>query len=210
MKSDENISLRVLQAIEDNENVSQRLIASELGIAVGLTNSYVKRLIKKGFVKIQNASPNRYLYYLTPRGFAEKSRLTSEFLSQSLSLFRLARSEGANLLLDAKSRGLRRIGLVGKSELCEITILNASEHGADLVAIVDPVAASTTSSFMKIPVYADLESCVPVDAFMITALRNPQAVYDDLIHIVPNDRILTMKFLDVRRQEEVVRVGGAS
>ena len=63
--------------VEENSQITQRSLASELGIALGLTNAYLKRCVRKGWVKINQAPANRYAYYLTPRGFAEKSRLTA-------------------------------------------------------------------------------------------------------------------------------------
>ncbi|NIQ08836.1 MAG: winged helix-turn-helix transcriptional regulator, partial [Gammaproteobacteria bacterium] len=77
----ESLTLEILQAIEQNNDVTQRHLASHLGVALGLANSYLKRCVRKGLVKIQHVPANRYLYYLTPKGFAEKSRLTAKYLS---------------------------------------------------------------------------------------------------------------------------------
>ena len=80
-------TLEILDIVQRNEQVSQRHLASQLGVALGLANSYLKRCVKKGWVKVQQAPANRYLYYLTPTGFAEKSRLTAEYLSTSLGFY---------------------------------------------------------------------------------------------------------------------------
>ena len=77
------IMLGLLDAVEQDRAQSQRLLASELGIALGLVNAYLKRCIKKGLVKVRSAPARRYAYYLTPQGFAEKSRLTVQYLSYS-------------------------------------------------------------------------------------------------------------------------------
>ena len=74
---DERIVLNLLNSVDDGAQ-SQRRIAEELGIALGLVNAYLKRCIKKGLVKVSQAPARRYAYYLTPEGFAEKSRLTVE------------------------------------------------------------------------------------------------------------------------------------
>ncbi len=78
---DARIMLGVLQAVEAGEVRSQRHLAAELGIALGLANAYVKRCIRKGLMKVSEVPARRYAYYLTPQGFAEKSRLTAEYLS---------------------------------------------------------------------------------------------------------------------------------
>ena len=78
-KADEaEITLGILNAVHQNERITQRSVAQELGIALGLANAYLKRCAKKGLIKVSQAPANRYAYYLTPQGFAEKSRLTAE------------------------------------------------------------------------------------------------------------------------------------
>src|SRR5690349_8309728 len=90
---DDRILLGLLESVERDGGQSQRRIASELGIALGLVNAYLKRCVKKGLVKVSEAPARRYAYYLTPQGFAEKSRLTVEYLSHSFSFFRQAKLE---------------------------------------------------------------------------------------------------------------------
>ena len=67
---DARIMLGVLQAVEAGEVRSQRHLAAELGIALGLANAYVKRCIRKGLLKVSEVPARRYAYYLTPQGFA--------------------------------------------------------------------------------------------------------------------------------------------
>src|SRR6187549_1606185 len=81
--SEAEITLGLLTAIEENSAVTQRSVASDLGIALGLANSYLKRCVRKGLVKVAQVPSRRYAYFLTPQGFAEKSRLTAEYLSHS-------------------------------------------------------------------------------------------------------------------------------
>src|SRR5499433_4529760 len=98
------IMLGLLDAVEQNRPQSQRLLASELGIALGLVNAYLKRCIKKGLVKVRSAPARRYAYYLTPQGFAEKSRLTVEYLSYSFGFFRQAKADCVRAFALAKER----------------------------------------------------------------------------------------------------------
>jgi len=78
------LTLELLEAIEARSDVTQRHLADRLGVALGLANSYLKRCARKGLIKVHQAPANRYLYYLTPQGFAEKARLTGEYLTSSL------------------------------------------------------------------------------------------------------------------------------
>ena len=90
---DAEITLGILNAVHENERITQRSIAEDLGIALGLANAYLKRCARKGLIKVRQAPANRYAYYLTPQGFAEKSRLTGEYLSDSFHFFRQARNQ---------------------------------------------------------------------------------------------------------------------
>jgi DNA-binding MarR family transcriptional regulator len=77
----EDIVLGVLTAIDRDSNTSQRTISRELDVALGLANAYLKRCVRKGLIKIKQVPRRRFAYYLTPQGFAEKTRLTAEYLS---------------------------------------------------------------------------------------------------------------------------------
>src|ERR1700749_1759213 len=111
----ERIVLGLLSSVESDGARSQRHIAAELGIALGLVNVYLKRCVKKGLVKVNDAPARRYAYYLTPTGFAEKSRLTVRYLSDSFSFFRLAKGDCARVFEQAKASGYARLLLAGKS-----------------------------------------------------------------------------------------------
>ena len=95
------IMLGLLDAVEQDRAHSQRHLASELGIALGLVNAYLKRCMKKGLVKVRQAPARRYAYYLTPQGIAEKSRLTVENLSYSIGIIRQAKTDSYDLLRGA-------------------------------------------------------------------------------------------------------------
>src|SRR3972149_3537538 len=92
-KKDSTVILGILETVGRNGNVSQRTLAAEFGIALGLMNAYVKRCVKKGLIKVQEVPPRRFAYYLTPRGFAEKSRLTAGYLTSSFDFFRRTRQD---------------------------------------------------------------------------------------------------------------------
>src|ERR1700676_2593261 len=137
-QDNERVVLDLLTSVEHDGGRSQRRIAAELGIALGLVNAYLKRCVKKGLVKVHDAPARRYAYYLTPHGFAEKSRLTIQYLSDSFSFFRLAKGDCARAFGMAKASGFSRVVLAGKSDLAEIAILCAVEADLTIVAIVDP------------------------------------------------------------------------
>src|ERR1017187_2487115 len=101
----EHIVLGLLESVERDGAQSQRKLASELGIALGLCNAYLKRCVTKGLVKMSAVPTRRYAYYLTPKGFAEKSRLTVDYLSFSFEFFRRARADCSAVLIASNARG---------------------------------------------------------------------------------------------------------
>src|ERR1700687_3005410 len=90
--------LTVLEAVAGDQHITQRNLAVRLGIALGLTNIYLKRLIRKGYIKCINVQSNRLLYLITPQGIAEKTRLTYEFMEYSLHLYRDVRRHLSEVL----------------------------------------------------------------------------------------------------------------
>jgi predicted transcriptional regulator len=196
----ERIVLGLLSSVENDGARSQRRIAAELGIALGLVNAYLKRCVKKGLVKVQDAPARRYAYYLTPQGFAEKSRLTVQYLSDSFSFFRTAKDDCTRLYKEAASRGFERLVLGGKSDLAEIAILCAVEAGATVVAIVDP--KSEGDRFVGVEVvgsYADVKG--GFDAIIVTDVARAQASYELALEAADRDRVLVPVLLGLRRQK---------
>lgn len=143
-------TLEILDIVQRNEQISQRHLARQLGVALGLANSYLKRCVKKGWVKVQQAPANRYLYYLTPTGFTEKSRLTAEYLSSSLSFYREAGDSCKRVFDECERNGWQRLLLCGMSELAEIATLRALERGATIVGFYDPASERETFSGKRI------------------------------------------------------------
>src|SRR4051812_8348549 len=134
------IMLGLLESVERDGGQTQRRLASELGVALGLVNAYLKRCVKKGLLKAGEAPTRRYGYYLTPQGFAEKASLTVDYLAYSFSLFRKARSEYGEVLGAASARGFSRVALAGVSDLAEIATICALDVGTEVVAVVDPLS----------------------------------------------------------------------
>lgn len=195
----DRIVLNLLNSVEDGAQ-SQRRIAEELGIALGLVNFYLKRCIKKGLVKVRQAPARRYAYYLTPHGFAEKSRLTVAYLSYSFSFFREARADCAELFQSAKARNLHSLVLFGKSDLAEIAILSAVDSGVSIVSIVDEGASPGLFIGIKtVPSFDAIE--VPFDAVVITDLFNGRKSFDSAVERYGKERVLAPKLLDLNEAE---------
>jgi DNA-binding MarR family transcriptional regulator len=167
---DDGIVLAVLDVVERDPTVTQRSVASELGIALGLANAYLRRCIRKGLIKVGQVPRRRYAYYLTPQGFAEKSRLTATYLADSFSLFRMARSQCGDVFAAAAARGQKRLVLLGHGDLAEIAHLVARDHGIEIAGVVGWTG-------MPDGLAAELAALGQVDGLVVTELTNPSEVF---------------------------------
>jgi hypothetical protein len=127
--------LLILTEIAEGRAVTQRGLSQSLGIALGLTNLYIKRLARKGYIKITTIPPNRLRYLVTPKGLAEKSRLTFEYMRLSLSLFQQTRQVLRGALEPAVTAGMTRFALYGVGEAAELAYLTLREFGLEPVAV---------------------------------------------------------------------------
>jgi DNA-binding MarR family transcriptional regulator len=185
--------LELLDAVQQRSDLSQRHLARQMGVALGLANSYLKRCIRKGLIKISTAPANRYLYYLTPKGFSEKSRLTARYLSISFDFYRRAGESCAKALSDCRARGWRRVVLCGASDLAEIAALRALELDVAVVGVVD--AASDRQRLIGHPVWRTLKQAESFDGCLLTDLESPAERYRELAAAVGRERVLVPDIL---------------
>jgi len=191
------IMLGLLESVERGGATSQRSLADELGIALGLVNAYLKRCVKKGLVKVRQAPARRYAYYLTPHGFAEKSRLTVEFLSSSFGFFRQAKADCSAALQVAAARGFDRIALAGISDLAEVAMICAPECGVKITAVVD--GSSKLTRFVGVPVVTSFEAIDGgFDGVLITDLQTARETFETALARVGTERVLTPRLLGLR------------
>ncbi|MGE0254620.1 MAG: winged helix-turn-helix transcriptional regulator [Alphaproteobacteria bacterium] len=198
-KSDETAyTLGLLDAVEEDVALTQRRVAADLGVALGLANALIRRCVRKGLIKVTSAPAGRYVYYMTPKGFAEKSRLTAEYLKTSLNFFRQARDEMASVMDEARARGWQRVALVGAGELAEIATLAVRETSIELVCVVD--AAVNRPSVFGVPVVANAADAGLVDGVILTDVTAPRAAFERACEEYGADRVLAPPLLRVRRR----------
>ena len=190
---EDTLTLEILETIEQQNDVTQRHLADHLDIALGLANSYLKRCARKGLIKIQQAPANRYLYYLTPKGFAEKSRLTAKYLTVSFEFYRRAGESLNRVYRECKTRKLERIIFFGVSELAEIAALRAQEQDVLVVGTCDPNFGR--SRFLGLPVWKKLGDAEAYDACLLTTLSETANSYRMLIDEIGQERVLVPSIL---------------
>jgi len=200
LKLADRATLSLLSVLEDDGHATQRGLAVRIGVALGLTNSLLKRAVRKGLVKVKDVPAKRFAYYVTPKGFSEKSRLVAEYLTSSLTFFRQARDEYTDLCQQAMDCGHKRIALYGAGELAEIAILSAQEVEVEVCGVVH--TGSNQAHFCGLPIYSALDVALArnVDAVVITSIDAPQAAYDHLVQHVSADRVFAAPMLHVSRK----------
>lgn len=137
MRDETDRDLTILSAIAENDRVTQRHLARELGVAVSLANLYLRRLAFKGLVRVINIRPNRLRYILTPKGIAEKSHLTYAYMCRTFDRYRQARQALRDALRPLSETGYKRIAFYGTGEAAEVAYLCLREVGLDLSAVFE-------------------------------------------------------------------------
>jgi DNA-binding MarR family transcriptional regulator len=138
---------QILTEIERGQSVSQRSLANSLGIALGLTNLLVSRLVRKGWVRIVRVRPNRFRYLLSPAGVAEKARVSRLYLQDSIRFYVMARDRIRESLATVGAPS--RIVFYGTDEVAEIAFVCLQETALELVAVT---GENTGRRFFGLPV----------------------------------------------------------
>lgn len=185
-------NLRALEAIDQDDHITQRILAGKLGIALGLTNLYLRRLVRKGYVKCVNVQSNRLRYLLTPKGIAEKTRLTYEFMEYSLMLYGRVRQHLRTVLEPHVLDNRKRVALYGTGEAAELAYLSIAELGLELVAVFD---GGATGRFLGRPI-RDIgdHNQVAFDLLLVATLEYSEPVVEHLIELgVQRERLVTLR-----------------
>ena len=143
-------TLQILDHVEKTPLLTNRRVASKLDVSVKLAHALVKQLVQKGMLDIRKHHSRRWDYFLTPKGIAEKARLTYEFIDFTMQFYREARRRSSEVLAQARKSGVTRVAFLGASELAEIAFLGIQEQRLQLVDVFDDALAG--QKFLGLPV----------------------------------------------------------
>jgi DNA-binding MarR family transcriptional regulator len=107
----------LLEQIENDPNVTQASLATQLGVAVGTVNWHIKRMIAKGYVKVKRAERRKLRYIITPEGIAFRAHLTIDYIEQSFLLYRNIRKRVRELLVELKHDGYDCVRILSETHL---------------------------------------------------------------------------------------------
>ena len=191
MHKDDLRVLQIMEHIEQNSAITQRELAGKLNISVGMTNIFLKRIIRKGFFKIKTIPRNRLVYLFTPQGMIEKSRLTLEYLRYSLGLFANLKHHIREKLQQLEREGINKVVFDGVGEVSEISYLFLQETHITLVAVIDD---ETGGSFFQTPVVpVEGLDAVSYDAILIMSLDDIEQKVTRLKRLgIPEEKIIPL------------------
>lgn len=182
-------TLQLLEAIAADKRTSQRELSDVLQISLGLVNSFIKRLVKKGYCKVMTVPKNRVKYMLTPAGAMEKTRLTYEYISSSYHYFKAAKNRVEDLYSNLQDEGATRVVFYGAGELADIAILSMAGTGVQLIDVVDPTKEGEKFADFIVKAISRLRR-VDYDAILVTRVDNHETVLNDINGVgVPSEKI---------------------
>jgi DNA-binding MarR family transcriptional regulator len=201
-RSETEYDRKVLRAIASGERVTQRSLSTELGVALGLTNLLVRRLVGKGYVRVSKMGTRHVRYLMTPAGWEALSAATRQSLENTVHLYTETREQIRGSLSQISSRcrpngdGQKRVVFYGAGDVAEIAYVSLQTTDLTLVGVVDDMR---TGRFFHLTISgADQLSTETLgsasyDHVIVTSLRHVDAILDRLSTFgLPPDRIFTL------------------
>jgi DNA-binding MarR family transcriptional regulator len=163
--------LQFLDEIEQNPKISQRELSHKFGIALGVTNACIKRMARRGLIKIKGIPPRRIAYYLTPKGFREKTKLTLSFFSYNIHHYTEMKKQISKKLLEMQQSGVKRVVFFGVSDEMEIAYITLQGSDIRLVGIADEDGGKQGATLLghKVLNLGEVKGLNP-DAILITSM----------------------------------------
>ncbi len=193
--SDDIVALKILDELSENDSLSQRALSERLGIALGLVNTYIKNLVKKGYIRVAQFPRARYKYLLTPKGISEKSRLVYKHISYYNNLFKTVRQDSLKLFKKLEKLGIKEINFCGVDEVAEISYLSLKETSIRLKAVYE---IDGKYNFLEYSVNPLKDIKTEKDSFFyISSLKRKKDMFQKLIKQgVPTQNISFLGELD--------------
>jgi len=193
MDQEELRTLKLLEAVDSREPPTQRELALDLNISLGLVNAFMKRLAKKGYFKITHIPKNRVKYLLTPKGALEKSRLTYRYIRYSVGFYREIREMLVNLFGRLEKEGVVKIALYGCGEVAELAQLFLQNTSIKLGGVFDQKPDGRMFFGHKVNSYEQLAND-GYEYVLLTQTEDIQSHFDRLVELgVKPERILQLR-----------------
>ncbi len=133
----ETRDLRILELIQDDPAVNQKVLATELGLAVGTINWHLKRMVRKGYVKAIQMERRNLKYLLTPSGLQLKAKLTQGYIRTSMQLVDMVSEKMTIICQRLQAEGITDVRIQSDSDLQKIVELVLTANNIAIVAESD-------------------------------------------------------------------------
>jgi DNA-binding MarR family transcriptional regulator len=186
-------SLQFLEEIDNDHSPTQRALARKFNISLGLVNSFIKRLARKGYVKVTTIPRKRVKYILTPKGFAEKSRLTYEFIQYSLHFYKKALRDLQDLVSEFETMGMKKVVFYGATDLAEIASISLKASDIELIDVVDDLKVGEDFLGYVIKPITEL-SKLEFDRLIVTTIDSKESIFTKLLEKKsPDEKIVVLE-----------------
>ena len=175
-------SFLLLDEISKGSALTQRDLSKTLGVALGLINSYVKNLISKGYITVSKIPKKRYQYYLTPSGFAEKTRLTFQHFQNFTNLYKVARRDFHDFFNQIQNSEVKEVVFCGVDEVTEIAFLSLKETNLKLTGVIDDLEAGKLFFGEEIRPIKEIGN-IHYNIVVITMFKNGEKIRRQLIDL---------------------------
>ena len=181
--------LKTLEAIEQAPSISQRDLARQLGVALGVTNACLSKMARAGLIRISRVNGRSLAYHLTPAGFSAKAKLSVEYARATVDLYRTARQAVTQGIAVLAERGVKRIGILGAGDIAEIVGIVCAHQGIAIMCIADENPDIQGTSFLGLPVVrmAALAEC-DCDAVIVAYPEDADIWVKNAAEIMPDGR----------------------
>ena len=129
--------LEILETIENNGHLTQRDLSKEVGIALGLVNHLLRKMVKKGWIKIKNIDAKRIRYLITPEGARDKSSLLYKRVEGTIHFYLEAKSVIKDKVIHLKNEGIEEVSIYGINHISEVLFIVLKELGLELTSVVE-------------------------------------------------------------------------
>jgi DNA-binding MarR family transcriptional regulator len=184
--------LRLMGELDRDGGSSQRELSQRLNLSLGLVNTFLRRLVGKGYFKVKTLPRNRLKYFLTPEGLARKTRLTAEYLRFSVNFYKDIKQLLLSKFKELETKQVKRVVFFGAGEVAELAYLYLQLSRLELVGVIDEIEIEKDFFGVRIK---GLEALAEKDwdVILLTRLENTEVIIQKLEQSgIGPDRIATI------------------
>lgn len=185
----------ILDLIEKNQDITQRDISNQVGVAVSMVNNYIDDYEKNGYIKRNYLSSKTLEYVITKKGLERRKLLNIWYLKSSHSVYASAKDNIIMFLKQIIEKGFKRILLYGAGEVAEIMLQVMNDDNMiplEVVAVVDDDSSKTDHVIVNLPIIT-LEQIVNYshDGILISSYKHHESIFKNLIKCdYPRNKII--------------------